>query len=373
MRALALVSGCVRHAVPAAFALMLALAIPLNFWPHTRTQAFVAAPPIDLVGLREGRWMKAAEKAAQESSSLAVRWRSLYAEAAYRLGVLDNPDVAFGREQWLFLRESLQLDAARFAARSGERARFFVELRRYVERLGVTLVVAIAPDKERLYPEFIYPERRMSPGREAIYATAVAELRAAGLAAVDLATPLLARRRGSPDAMLYYPRDTHWALDGAAVAAAAVKRHGLDLGWLALAGEPVPYHPTPVIERSVVGDLVPMLGFAADGDLAGLPRMAGRAFGLWLHGKVLEVAQPQARLALCGTSFSDVHFGLALCAATGVAIDRTGVRVGGGPFAGLFSTLTAVARGELAARVVVWEFVERQLMTDWQALLQMLR
>lgn len=161
-------SHALRHAPAAAFALLLIAAIPLSFWPRVRTVAYVAPPPFTLTALRDGSYTKRLEPALQESSWLAEHWRSLYAETAYRLGVLDSASVALGREQWLFLRESLALDFASYSARVAERDRFLVDLRRYVDRLGVTLVVVIAPDKERLYPEQIYPDRRMPAGRDAI-------------------------------------------------------------------------------------------------------------------------------------------------------------------------------------------------------------
>lgn len=196
----------------------------------------------------------------------------------------------------------------------------------------------------------------------------MAQIRAAGFVVVDLHTPLAASRLERPDVLLYHPRDTHWSLEGAVIAARAVDAALRDAGLAEQIGAPVPYHPTPLVDHAVVGDLLPMLGFAPDGRLGGLPKMPDQLFALWLHGRPLEVAQPDARLALCGTSFSDVHFGLALCAATRVAIDREGVRIGGGAFAGLFTTLAAIARGDKQARVVVWEFVERQLVYGWRNL-----
>ncbi len=355
-----------RHAIPATFVACLALAIPLSLWPHTRTAGYVAAAPLTGHSLLDGSWMKSAEVALQESSYLALQARALYAENTFRLGLLDSPRVAYGRNGWFYFRTSLTVDRPAFDQAAAARTQFLSDLRGYVDRLGVEVIVVPVPDKELVYPEHIYPEGRLPDDRAFVYAQGVRELLGAGFATVPVLDLLLESKRTRPDTLLFLERDTHWSLDGAAAVALAVNERLRASGPADRLGAPVPYHPTPVMDTPVPGDLLLMLGFRPWGNRAGLPALANRGFGLWLDGQPVELLQPQARMALCGTSFSDVHFGLALCAATLVSIDREGVRVGGGSFKGLLSTLAAIERGEKQARIVVWEFVARDLMWEWR-------
>ena len=137
--------------------------------------------------------------------------------ARYLLTGGAGEQVRSGSDGWLFLAEELRYDAAG-AAHLAARAELLAGATRALAAQGVRLLVAVVPDKARIYPNYlaggVYPDYLRSR-----YPDALAILRAGGVHAIDLLTPLQGAARS---AQVYYSSDTHWNQLGAQRAAAAI-------------------------------------------------------------------------------------------------------------------------------------------------------
>jgi alginate O-acetyltransferase complex protein AlgJ len=145
----------------------------------------------------------------------------------YMLGRGGGSEVVVGRDGWLFLADELRFHVDADREIEG-RMEVVAEIDRRLARRGIALVVALVPDKARVYagklPNGVYPAHN-----EGRYAFALEKLRARNVAVVDLLAPLAQAR--SED--VYYLTDTHWNARGARIAAHSVadpvKAHRLDL------------------------------------------------------------------------------------------------------------------------------------------------
>ena len=125
--------------------------------------------------------------------------------------------VRVGKDDWLFLTEELRFDAGGAAALNA-RAELLGAAASELERQGVKLVVALVPDKARVYADQLarghYPTYNNSR-----YQDGLSALRARHVTTVDLLQPL---NRAAARSQVYYRSDTHWNQAGAQVAAQAV-------------------------------------------------------------------------------------------------------------------------------------------------------
>ncbi len=134
----------------------------------------------------------------------------------YLLARGGGAQVRVGHDGWLFFTDELRFheDAkSNLIARADLLRAASVAL----ERHGVKLVVALVPDKARVYSAHLPGEL---PGyNKTRYQDALSALQARGVSAVDLLEPLtLAAKNGE----VYYRSDTHWNQGGAQAAAAAI-------------------------------------------------------------------------------------------------------------------------------------------------------
>jgi alginate O-acetyltransferase complex protein AlgJ len=160
--------------------------------------------------------------------------------------------VRVGREGWLFLGDELQL-ADEAAAWNRERIGKIADVKRALEARGVSLVVALVPDKARVYSRFV-PASDVPPAHAARYGEALAALRSRGVNAIDLLAPLAA---GAREGEVYYRTDTHWSQRGAKIAAeaiaGAVRSSGVTL-------EPAKFTNRVEAEVERPGDLIRLMG-----------------------------------------------------------------------------------------------------------------
>ncbi|MCK5944962.1 MAG: hypothetical protein KAI24_23445, partial [Planctomycetes bacterium] len=322
------------------------------------------------------------ERSLREASPIVWSLRGNWNEWRYRLGVLHADRVQFGRDGWLFLRQSVTPDLAGFEQAAERRRAFLVGVRDRLRAAGVDLVVSLVPDKVRVHTGQAFDDARLPARREAVYVDTLRLLEELSIPVVDLATPLRAAAAGSPEP-LYYRGDTHWRPGGALVAGTAVaavveRRFGAELSrrvTMALTG------PTRV---RGVGDLVGMLGLLtrqrADDEngeqLVATSLLTERLteqrdyYGLEVRGpqgaRPMTGADPAAEVWLAGTSFAEENGMEAISFALGrplFAVLRRGAP-------GLESLRDALGRIEAGARpkVLVWEIVERGLFADaWRS------
>lgn len=128
-----------------------------------------------------------------------------------------DAQVRVGRDEWLYLAEEFTYHPGGVAALQA-RAQLLADVQQVLAAKGVRLVVALVPDKARVHPEHL---SRVAPPlwNQERFGQALMALKARGVVAVDLDTPL---RAAAPAAPQYYRTDTHWNQAGARVAARAV-------------------------------------------------------------------------------------------------------------------------------------------------------
>lgn len=209
--------------------------------------------PISLSDFREGRTTVALEK--QIDQKLPVR-NALIATANSLRFLLTNgagEQVRVGKQGWLFLTDELRFDAN---GNSNFKARIDLldTATRRLDALGVKLVVALIPDKARVYSEKLssgqFPEYN-----HARYQDALSALRARGAIAIDLLAPLTSAAANSE---VYYRTDTHWNQAGARIAAQTI---ATAVRQLPIQIEDTQFSTTvatDVTERS--GDLIRLMG-----------------------------------------------------------------------------------------------------------------
>lgn len=174
------------------------------------------ALPQGVQALREGRTTQALEKALERYMPQRDALITFANALRWRLTGGANEQVRLGRGDWIFLTEELQYASAG-EARQQQRTALLRDAAQALAAKGVTLVVALVPDKARLHADLVvggYPDYA-----QARYAQALSQLREGGVAVADtLAALQQAQREGE----VYYRTDTHWNQRGAQAAARSV-------------------------------------------------------------------------------------------------------------------------------------------------------
>lgn len=175
--------------------------------------------PHTWLDFREGRTTGRLEKQLDQKLPVRPTLIALANSLRYTLTGGTGEQVRLGKDDWLFLTDEL-----RFHAHSSQSltacASLLGSAGHQLERLRVKLVIALVPDKARLYQRQLasgrYPEFNASR-----YPDALAGLRAHGLTVVDLLSPL---QLGASQGEVYYHSDTHWNQFGAQIAAEAIAK-----------------------------------------------------------------------------------------------------------------------------------------------------
>lgn len=266
-----------------------------------------------------------------------------------------SDEVRLGRDGWIYMASELapHPDAARHLR---ERADLTAELSRALAARGVTLLVAVSPNKSRVEaahlpggaaPAWIQAE----PG----YREYLTLLRSRGVHAADLLAPMQSAAAGGDQ---YYRTDTHWNQAGARTAARAV---AAQVRALAPELPAATFRTTAAPAAPRPGDLLRLMGLHVVPDALRPPAdteatetTVGDAGGGGLLG-----AAPQVVLA--GSSYGlRGNFEGALQTALGSAV--TNVSREGADFSGsLRAYLRDPAFTDAPPRVLVWEIPERFL------------
>ena len=214
------IAGTPPHAILAALAftgVMLAGAWQMTAAArHTDSLDF----PSTLLDFREGRTTGGLEK--QLDRKLPAR-SSLIAFAngiRYSLVRGGGDKVRPGLDDWLFSVEEFQFFND-FQAHQKMRLKILSDTGLALKAQGVTLVIAVVPDKARMYPEkllgghypYWYADR---------YSFILNTLKSQGVSTINL-IPVLTSTNA--ETALYYRTDTHWNQSGAQRAAEAVAGH----------------------------------------------------------------------------------------------------------------------------------------------------
>ena len=176
-----------------------------------------------------------AEAAAEPRDSAAVaagetfekgfgfRRQLIALDAAFREAVFkesSNSLVASGRNGWLFLGETVDRESPANAYSSrlpGNIAHTLALVNEYLTANGVYFILAVAPNKASVYPEYLpyYAPNPNAPGDSLAYRL-YDELDILGVPYIDFKDKLAAQK--TPEHTLYHKRDTHWNNIGAMAA-----------------------------------------------------------------------------------------------------------------------------------------------------------
>jgi hypothetical protein len=138
---------------------------------------------------------------------------------------------------------------------------------REVRSRQAKLVVALVPDRARIYPERAYVGGAMPSGKAGFLPAIEAGLRERGITVVNLTAALEQQKQSGPPP--FYPEDHHWTSTGAKAGAEAI-RDALPKELSALLEPTLPAAPYRVIWNDAAASessLTRKLGFVPDGEL----------------------------------------------------------------------------------------------------------
>lgn len=134
----------------------------------------------------------------------------------------DGPAVLFGKSNdWLFTPYEFaqQSDMADTNATIG----LFEKANKLFERSGIALALVIVPSKVRIHADQLPPNKPLDAYTEGKYENASKALKAAGVNVVNLNQAFLNSPHRTSDTPLFLRLDTHWAPQGAMLAAETIK------------------------------------------------------------------------------------------------------------------------------------------------------
>ena len=261
-----------------------------------------------------------------------------------------GPQVRVGCAGWLYLTEELRpWDGA--AAAMAERAAGLARVQRALEARGITLLIAVTPDKARVHPEHLCgaPYSAQARARHADFQAALA---AAGVQQVEVLAPL--RAAGGE---LWLRTDSHWNQRGAALVA----------GLIAKAARGVPLQRPGGVRvqaaaaTAVPGDLLRLMNLDLVPDpLRPAPDMVAveRTVAPRAAGGLLDEADAP-EVVLLGSSYSvNGDFHGALQRALGAPVANF-AQAGGGFAGAALRYFESMAWRESPPRLIIWEVLER--------------
>ena len=313
--------------------------------------------PRTWLDFREGRSTGMLEKQLDQKLPARTTLIATANSVRYLLTRGGGDQVRVGREGWLFLTDELRFDADG-NVHLDARAKLFGGAAQGLEHLGVKLVVALVPDKARLYPGKLatghYPAYNLSR-----YNDALTSLRAQNVTVVNLLTPLAAAAQRE---QMYYISDTHWNQSGAQISANAValvvRKLGIELErttFITAAAGEKKERPGDLIRLMGLGDTPDALRPPSDLERPLVTTQASAEASSGLFG---DAAVP---VALSGTSYSlRGNFHGFLQQALSSKVLNT-AKDGGGLLQATTAYLKDDAFKSAKPKVLIWEVPERFL------------
>lgn len=314
--------------------------------------------PRSWLDFREGRTTGGLEK--QLDQKLPIRSTLIAAanSTRYLLTGSGGEQVRTGRDDWLFLADELRVDADG-AAHLATRVDLLGMASERLSKQGVKLVVALVPDKARVYSSAL-PWATYPASLESRYVAALSAMRQRGVTVVDLLQPLAA---GATHGEVYYRTDTHWNQVGARIAADAVARSvqqaAGDLektSFSTTAGSAVTERPGDLIRLMGLENTPNALRPRPDNEATAVTRQTSADAAAGLFG---DTAVP---VVLTGTSYSlrgNFHGFLQQALSAKVL---NAAKDGGGFLQATTAYLTNDAFATNKPKVLLWEVPERFLL-----------
>ena len=182
--------------------------------------------------------LRAFETDLQDNCWLAQRLRPFvqYAQLAALRELGDKAVV--GESGWLFYKPAVQylIEPWQMKSDQGDVISAIVSFKDELAQKGIHLLVVPAPNKASVYPDML--TGRATDSDKLVNAKTIEfmrRLREAGLEVVDLFSLIKQARTDSPvgePTKYYLAQDSHWSPQGVQLAAKAVARRLIDLGWV---------------------------------------------------------------------------------------------------------------------------------------------
>lgn len=358
--------------------------------------ALIAGVPLlqTAVDLREGDGVQALEVFQQRPTSINLRAYEHRLEEASVFARTLRPWFQFaqfawlkdggekaliGRDGWLFYKPGFDATVARAqtaARRTNDAVATILAFREALAARGIQLLVLPVPNKESVYPDQL--TSRATPGRTVVAPATrdlLTRLASAQVECVDLFGLFADARAAASDgnaSPLYLTQDSHWSPAGVALAARVVAQRLIERGWASPGGVVFREEPASV-ER--LGDVLRMLQSARLERAARPERIASVQV---VHADTGQPYQDDSKseVLILGDSFLRIYQQDEPGAAGFIAHLAKEL---GQPLTSLVSDggASTLVRQELhrrpallqGKRVVVWEFVERDILLGaegWQ-------
>ena len=313
--------------------------------------------PRTWLDFREGRTTGTLEKQLDQKLPARTTLIATANSLRYLLTGGGGDQVRVGSGGWLFLADELRFDTDG-SANLNTRAKLFGGASQGLDRQGVKLVIALVPDKARLYSGRLisghYPAYNLSR-----YEDALAAIRKQHVTVVDLLAPLTA---AASQGQVYYSSDTHWNQHGAQVSADAV---ALGVRKLGVELEKTTFVTAATGQKTErTGDLIRLMGLGdtpsalrppSDAEILMVTKQTSVEASSGLFG---DAAVP---VALTGTSYSlRGNFHGFLQQALSAKVLNT-AKDGGGLLQATTAYLTDDAFRSAKPKILVWEVPERFL------------
>jgi alginate O-acetyltransferase complex protein AlgJ len=312
----------------------------------------------DDLNIIQGEWTLAKEKEFDENLSIRDVAVTTWSAIDYLLFRGGRPGVLIGSNDWLFTTEEFTFfpDAIEDEQRTLDIIKS-VDAR--LTQQGIELVVAVVPDKSRVYPEQL--GRYSRPPYVADRLTRfLAALDDAGIPAPRL-EPALLDRKGTAGVFLH--TDTHWTPLGADAAAARIAELALPL----ISDQPVQDFLTT--EGEAIDHKGDLLNYIPMGVLAGwgprhdtiTPRTTTGTGSVGLFDAVV------VPVALVGTSYSaNSLWNFAGAVSEHLHADvANAAQEGKGPMTPMMDYLASADFAAAPPALVIWEIPERFIYVDY--------
>ncbi len=265
-----------------------------------------------------------------------------------------------GRDGWLFYKPGVQYLIEPCHTVS-DAVSAIVAFRDALEARGIHLLVIPAPGKASVYPDRLTARAERDGRPMKTHTTRLIDaLCRAGIETINLPEVFASQR----DSALYLVRDTHWSPEGMRLAAETTARRLLELGW---------------VERGETGYALKSLSLARSGDVVDMvqnPWIAAR-----FEPETIECAQvahadtgeayadsPDSPVLVLGDSFLRIYerdepgsAGFIAHLARELSMPLTSIVNDGGASTLVRQELYRKPQLLAGKRVVVWEFVERDI------------
>ncbi len=313
--------------------------------------------PSAWLDFKEGRMTTGLEKQLDQHLPARQDLIAIANTLRYLLIGAGGEQVRVGSDGWLFLTEELRFDSAADTNLTS-RMSLLGNASRNLAQMGVKLVIALVPDKARVYaqqlPTGVYPDYN-----QARYQNALLGLKREGVTVSDILT---AMKPSALNTEVYYRSDTHWNQRGAKCAAQAIAE---TLGQLQLTLEETRFSSSDngaMVERS--GDLLRLMGLEHVPNLlrphpdTEIPVLTQQTSADAVAGLFGDASVP---VVLTGTSYSlrgNFHGFLQQALSAKVL---NAAKDGGGFLQSTTNYLTDQSFKTAPPKVIVWELPERFL------------